>query len=269
MQTTSISWADYSWNPPTGCSKIGPECVNCYAESFSLRQGRTDLPWTHENAGENVTMHWSRLDEPFCYSFPEGPGRVFVGSMTDMFHREIYPMFNRIVLDVCRKHPEHLWIFLTKRPEVASERDLDWPENTILGTSVGSGPGGEYPDTTHRIKRLREVEGVRKWVSFEPLIERVGPVDLTGIDWIVVGGESAPADDRREMDHDWARELLEQARIYDVPFFYKQDSGRFPETNPVLSVPKEVGGSLFYEQRRFREGPPLPDAVQEAREGVA
>jgi len=108
MQTTSISWCDYTWNPQTGCSRIGPICYDsdagvpkCYAEKFSRRQGRTDSKWTPENADENVTMHPERVEDPDDYHFPEGPGRVFVGSMTDMFHSETDPAFVQDVLDVC------------------------------------------------------------------------------------------------------------------------------------------------------------------------
>lgn len=267
IQTTNISWATYSYNPTTGCSRIGPECDNCYAEAFSLRQGRTESEWSHENAEENVTQHPDRLQSPYEYHWPEGPGRVFVGSMTDMFHRLVDEAFIQDVLDACRDHPNQLWIWLTKRPSRAADFDLDWPENTILGTSVGTGPGGEYPDTTHRIDELQCADAPARWVSFEPLIERVGPVNLEGIDWIVIGGESGSEEDRREMDHDWARELYEQARAYDIPVWFKQDSGPRPEMNPVLAVPETVGGVEVVSQKRIREKPPLPEITVEARGG--
>ncbi|WP_265109197.1 phage Gp37/Gp68 family protein [Halosolutus halophilus] len=264
MQTTNISWADYTWNPVTGCSHAGPECWNCYAESFSLRQGRTESEWTQENASENVTMHRVRLEEDLDgYTFPEGPGRVFVGSMTDMFHREVDPEFVQEVLDRVREHPQHVWIFLTKRPHHASEWRLGWPENVWLGTSVGSGPGGKFPSTTHRIEQLRDVDVATKWVSFEPLIEPIGEVALDHIDWAVVGGESGAADDRREMDHAWAREILEQCREQDVAFYFKQSSGPRPEIGTRLTVKNDDWG--VYEQRRIREFPPLPDVTKRAR----
>lgn len=262
MQTTNISWAVYSYNPVTGCSKIGPECTNCYAETFSRRQGRTDEPWTHEHAAANVTMHTDRLAEPQTYHYPEGPGRVFVGSMTDMFHREVDREFVQRALNRCTEHPRHLWMFLTKRPARAAEWRLDWPANTMLGVSVGSGPGGEYPNTTHRIEQLRDVDAPQKWVSFEPLVEPVGEVALDHIDFAVVGGESAPADVRREMDHRWAREILTQCREAGVRFHFKQSSGRYPGENPHLAI--DQGGVLI--QTKIREDPPLPDVVREARE---
>lgn len=269
MQTTNISWADYTWNPATGCSHQGPECWNCYAETFSRRQGRTSDPWTQEHASENVTQHPSRLDEPSEYHYPEGPGRVFVGSMTDMFHRELDPSYVQDVLDVCRQHPQHVWIFLTKRPHHAARWRLDWPDNTWLGTSVGSGPGGQYRCTTHRIEQLRDVDVTTRWVSFEPLIEPVGDVALDHIDWAVVGGETAPAQDRREMDHTWAVNILGQCREADVAFYFKQSSGRYPERGTELAVPAD--GEDFFagiEKREIREYPPLPDVVQAARQEV-
>jgi protein gp37 len=270
MQTTNISWCDYSWNPVTGCSRAGPECYNsktdtmvCYAEKFSRRQGRTESAWTVENAAANVTMHPDRLEDPDAYSFPDGPGRVFVGSMTDMFHSEVAPGFVQRVLDRCREHPRHLWIFLTKRPQNAADWRLDWPANCIVGTSVGSGPGGEYPATTHRIEQLRDVDAAHRWVSFEPLIEEIGDVALDHIEWAVVGGESGSAEDRREMEHEWARDLLRQCREQDVAFYFKQSSGARPETGTRLTVENEEFG--VYEQKRIREFPELPAVVRDAR----
>lgn len=264
MQTSGISWCDYTWNPITGCSHAGPSCQNCYAERLSLRQGRTDAEWTVENAAENVTMHEDRLEDPDDFSFPDGPGRVFVGSMTDMFHSEVDPGFVQRVLDVCRQHPEQVFIWLTKRPHNAADWRLDWPANTLLGCSVGSGPGGQYANTTHRIEQLRDVDVPRRWVSFEPLIEPVGELALDHIDWVVVGGETGPADERREMDHDWARNILGQAREAGVPFYYKQGSARYPEQDTRVTVKNEEFG--VYEQREIREFFELPEDILAARE---
>lgn len=265
MQTTNIAWATYSYNPATGCSHAGPECWNCYAETFSRRQGRTDYEWTQQNAAKNVTMHPDRLDEPEEYHYPEGPGRVFVGSMTDMFHREIDPEFVQDVLDRVRKHPEHVWIFLTKRPDNAAEWRLDWPENVWVGTSVGSGPGGKFPSTTHRIEQLRDVDAPLRWVSFEPLIESIGEVALDHIEWAVVGGESGEAGVRREMEHEWARDLLRQCREQNVAYFFKQSSGRYPEGQTELTVERDFGGQTVYHQQEVREYPDLPEVTKRAR----
>jgi len=283
MQTTNISWCDYSWNPVTGCSRAGPICAHevetedgtkivskCYAETMSRKQAKRDNPpafastepWTLENASENVTMHPDRLAAPDHYRYPDGPGTVFVGSMTDMFHSEVDPGFVQRVLDKCREHPRHLWIWLTKRPQHAADWRLDWPPNTMLGVSVGSA-GRDYPATTHRIEQLRDVDAPLKWVSFEPLLEPMPELALDHIDWMVVGGESAPKKHRREMDDDWARGLYQQARRKDVNYFYKQGSHRYPDRDTELEVynpthdVREVG--------EIREPPTIPQVVTDAR----
>jgi len=272
MQTTNISWCDYTWNPVTGCSHAGPECWNCWAEGFMQRQaGRDDAPdymttdeWTQENAESIVTHHRDRLIDPHSYHYPEGPGRVFVVSMGDLFHRCVPEEFIAHVVHRARKHPECVWIFLTKRPRRAAELPVDWPENTIVGTSVGSGPGGEYPDTTHRIDDLREVDA-RRWISFEPLIEPIGDVDLSGIDWAVVGGENASDDERRDMEHAWARDLLRQCREQEVAYHFKQSSAATNESGTRLTVEREYGSHTVYEQREIREYPELPAVTKRAR----
>lgn len=274
MQTTNISWCDYTWNPVTGCSHAGPECWNCWAESFMQRQaGRDDAPeymtdakWTQENAADVVTMHVDRLDEPASFDYPDGSGKVFTVSMGDLFHREVEPWFIEMVMAQVRHHPEHVFIFLTKRPDRMAELRLDWPPNAWAGTSVGSGPGGEYPNTTHRIEQLRDVDAPVRWVSFEPLIEPIGEVALDHIDWAVVGGENAPDDVRREMDHAWARDILRQCREQDVAFHFKQSSASTNESGTRLTVENEDFG--VYEQRRIREYPDLPEATVRARDGL-
>jgi protein gp37 len=216
-----------------------------------------------------VTVHEDRLDEPLTFEYPDGPGRVFVCSMSDLFHPQVDSEFIAQIVEVARQLPEQVWIFLTKRPERAAELSLDWPANAWVGTSVGSGPGGRFPDMSHRIDHLRDIDAETRWVSFEPLIDPVGGLmgpypDLSGIDWAVVGGESEPDDDaRREMREEWARAIYEAARAQDVPFFYKQSSAKRPETGTRLTVEHERYG--VFEQRRIRESPDPPTMTQTAR----
>jgi len=273
MQTTNISWATYSWNPVTGCSHQGPECWNCYAETVSNQQAQRDDPpagatekeWTQANAEDVVKVHPDRLEDPYEYGFPEGPGRIFVGSMTDLFHREVDDEFIWRVVQRAAAFPQHIWIFLTKRPDRAAELRLDWPENCWVGTSVGSGPGGNFPNTTHRIEQLRDIDAPVRWVSAEPLIEPLGDLALDHVDWMVVGGESGPSDVRREMDNDWAVDLLEQCREQDVAYYFKQQSGLRPEENTALTIPQ---GSIKV-QAEVREFPELPDVTEDARRTIA
>lgn len=257
MQHTPISWAHITWNPVTGCSHAGPECWHCYAEDFALQQAKqenspdqyTGMEWTVENAAFNVQMHPDRLGDPFGFNFTEPGRRIFVGSMTDVFHPRASEFFIRRILGVVRHFPEHHWLFLTKRPGRAAALDLDWPANAWLGTSVGSGPDGIYPDTTHRLEELRQADAETLWVSFEPLIEPVGDVDLTAFDWVVVGGETG--EERREMEIEWARDLLKQARRDDAAFYFKQHSARTQGENTRLSV--EENG--WFVERSFEEFP--------------
>ena len=232
------------------------------AERDDAQEYLSTREWTQQNAADVVTTHPDRLDEPFEYRYPKGPGRIFVVSMGDLFHREVPESFIRQTVAVARQLPEHEFIFLTKRPGRAAAVDIPWPDNAIVGTSVGSGPGGEYPDTTHRIEQLRDIEA-RRWVSFEPLIEPIGEVDLSHIEWAVVGGESAAEDDRREMDHAWAREILQQCRRDDVAFHFKQSSASTNESGTRLTVETEHG---FLAQREIRKYPPVPDVTKRARE---
>lgn len=253
MQTTGIAWADYSWNPVHGCSKVSPGCENCYAERLSRQQGWTDHPWTDEHAAENVTCREDKLDEPFTYDYPEGPGRVFVNSMSDLFHEEVADSFITRVFARCAVHPECVWIVLTKRPQRAAAFDGPWPENLWMGTSV------ENAQLTRRLDWLRDCDAHTLWVSFEPLIGPVGEVDLSGFEWAVVGGETASPEDRRDMEHAWAREIRDQCREQDVAFFFKQSSGRRPDTGRRLQEPGFRGGRLY------EAYPPLPDVTKRAR----
>lgn len=256
MQQSNIGWTDYTWNPVTGCSKVSEGCKNCWAERFSHRQGWTDDPWTEENARSVVTTHQSRLDEPQEYHFPDGPGRIAVALMGDLFHPQVPNDFIRDVLRVVAYMPEHEFQFLTKRPERVVELPINWPDNAIVGTTV------ECEDRVDRIDQLREVDA-RRWISFEPLIGPVGDIDLTGIDWVVVGGESGPKDERRELNHEWAESVLKQARAAEIPFYFKQDSGRFAEQSEYLTVTETDTG--LPAQKKIREHPRLPESVRMAR----
>lgn len=272
MQTTNIHWADYSLNYVTGCTMVGPECANCYAMKFTKRQAAqetgpeyaSEKDWDGSHAEDVVVVHdgtptyldkqsgetvptKDRRHEPYDYHWPEGPGRVFVVSMGDLFHRLVPDTFITDCIRACRDFPDSDWIFLTKRPDRAADLLVDWPDNAWVGTSVGTGPGGEYPDMTHRIDQLRKVDAAVRWVSAEPLIEPLGEVDLTGIDWMVVGGESAPDEVRREMDVTWAQDLYRQCREQDTRFFFKQGSARYPGRERYLPLPSE-GGGLYTEQ---------------------
>lgn len=257
-EDTAISWTGATWNPVHGCSKVSAGCANCYAERISFeRFGHTDHPWTAENAAENVSVRPERLDFP---STLDEPQRVFVNSMSDLFHPEVGRSFVVDVFDVIRSHPEHVFQILTKRPERAIGLSLDWPANVWMGVSV------EHRETLDRLDTLRECDAETLFVSFEPLIgpvaESADDLDLRGIGWVIVGGESAPDDVRRDLSHEWVWPIRRACMKRGVTFFFKQSSARRPEQDQKLRCPDGV-------RREFREMPPLPDVTLAAREGSA
>jgi protein gp37 len=157
-----------------------------------------------------------------------------------------------------RNCSHHIFQILTKRPGRAAHMPLDWPPNVWMGTSV------EDNRVTERIDLLRDCTAETLFISFEPLIGPAGEVDLEGIDWAIVGGESGPDADRREMDHAWARAILEQCRRDDVAFSFKQSSARRPEQGTALALYDEEFD--IYEQREIREFPSVVESVSHARE---
>ena len=257
MQESNIAWCDLTWNPTHGCSKVSAGCDNCYAERISRQYGHTDHEWTNEYARENVSERPDKLEEP--YDLTE-PSHIFVNSMSDLFHSAVSEAFIHDVFAVMRNCPEHVFQILTKRPGRAANMTLQWPENVWIGTSV------EDRRVVERIDMLRNIDAHTRFISFEPLIGPVGDVDLAGIDWVIVGGESGPDGVRREMEHEWGRDILRQSREQDVKFFFKQSSARQPERGTALSIKNESFG--VYEQREIREMPDVPLVSQEARDAL-
>lgn len=267
---TAIGWTDGTWNPVHGCSKVSEGCANCYAERESYGHwGHTDHPWTAEHAEANVTLQDHHLDWPATR--PE-PLRIFVNSMGDLFHDRVPDDYIHDIFDVIEECPEHAFQALTKHG-TENDRLVEWdrehgrwPENLWMGVSV------ESARRAYRIDQLRETGAATKWISFEPLVERVPEPDLAGIDWVVIGGESGPDDARREMDHAWAREIRDAAKEHGLPVFFKQSSAaqneqgkRLAEAGEDLNMARLMGaGSTAY-----RELPALPEAMADARPDLA
>ena len=256
--TTNIAWTDHTWNPLHGCSRVSDGCRNCYAETLSYdRYGWTDKPWTAENAEENITLKHDRL-EPGGDGHPstfDEPKRIFVNSMSDLFHTVVPEEFIRETFAEMRNYPHHVFQILTKRPGRAAHMTLDWPPNVWMGTSV------EDERVLSRLDLLRDCDADTLFVSFEPLI---GPVadshddlDLSGYDWAIVGGESGP--EYREMAHEWVWPIRRACMIQDVAFFFKQSSAFQNESDPYLRCPDGV-------RREFTEMPALHSEVKRARE---
>jgi len=220
---SAIEWTDATWNPVTGCSKVSPGCANCYAETLSLRFGWSEKRWTPANAPENVLLHPERLDQPLRW---RSPRMVFVNSMSDLFHELVPAEFITAVWDRMRRCPQHTFQILSKRPErmleAARRVNLIPLPNVWLGTSI------ENNRWVGRADVLREVPSAVRFISAEPLLGPLPALDLKGIDWLIVGGESGLR--HRAIQLEWVRELRDRASAHDVAFFFKQWGGRTPKS---------------------------------------
>lgn len=267
MGKTKISWATHTINPVSGCSKpaavppagitmfeeldrrdgthtviepkwlkdgTSPECVRCYAEELSLRRGWSPKPWQEENIALNLKLRTERFREiknlPKAGRFAAGDPasectRAFIASMGDIFHASVPDEFIRAMWDYLLDS-DAIFMLLTKRIDRAASWPGPWPKNIWLGTTCG------HPMTKWRIEYLRRSLAQTRFVSMEPLLGSMLPLDLTGIDQAIVGGESGNG--FRKMNMEWAREVLKCAQRDGAAFFYKQDSAYRTETRPWL-----------------------------------
>jgi len=207
---STIEWTEATWNPVTGCTKVSPGCAHCYAETFAERfRGVPGHPY---EVGFDLTLRPERLSQPLDW---KNPKLVFVNSMSDIFHEDVPFTFIRQVFDVMRQAHQHTFQVLTKRSHRLADLagQLPWPQNVWMGVSV------ENQRWTTRIDDLRSVPAAVRFLSCEPLL---GPLalELTGIDWVIAGGESGHR--ARPMRADWARQIRDQCREHGVAFFFKQ-----------------------------------------------
>lgn len=212
-----IEWTESTWNPVTGCSKVSPGCAHCYAETLSRRFHWTTQPWTPAHAAENVRLHPSRLDQPLRWRRPR---MIFVNSVSDLFH-ELVPLdFIGDVFEVMTQAKHHTFQILTKRHERLRELAalIEWPANVWMGVSI------ENRRWIDRADALREVPASVRFISAEPLLGPLDGLDLTGIDWLIAGGESGHR--HRPVDLEWIRQLRDLCREQRVAFFLKQIGGR-------------------------------------------
>lgn len=209
---SKIEWTEQTWNPVTGCTKISPGCKHCYAEIFAKRLQRMGTPG-YEN-GFQVALHPNRLRDPMKR---KKPTIWFVNSMSDLFHEKIPFSFIESVFETISLTPHHRYQILTKRPSRMAKyfASRPAPHNAWLGTSVEDKKYG-----LPRIDLLRAIPAKVKFLSIEPLLEDLGIIDLTGIDWVIVGGESGPK--ARPMKAEWARSIRDQCENLSVAFFFKQ-----------------------------------------------
>lgn len=227
MNETIISWTNKTWNVWSGCTKISAGCKNCYAHTIAEnKRGTAAFP-----NGFDLTYRWHKLNEPLKI---KEPSLIFVNSMSDLFWDKISDDDILRVFDVMHKSERanlgHSFQILTKRPERILEMDaknlIEWTPNIWQGVSV------ENNKSLNRIDLLRQTKAQVKFVSFEPLLEELFDLELTGIDWAIVGGESGPK--FRAMEQDWARSIRDACVKFGTAFFYKQDSGYRTELRPYL-----------------------------------
>lgn len=214
MSTTSIEWTEATWNPVTGCSKISPGCLNCYAERMAKRLQAMGQPNYRDGFAPCAHEHMLRV--PSTWSKPR---MVFVNSMGDLFHEDIPFEFVERVFEVMKNTPRHTYQLLTKRADRMAELApmLDWPANVWMGVTV------EDNERLARVDRLRGVPAAVRFLSVEPLLGPLPDLDLAGIDWVIVGGESGPH--ARRLEHEWVIPIRDACSASGVPFFFKQWGG--------------------------------------------
>ncbi|MBT6094845.1 MAG: phage Gp37/Gp68 family protein [Rhodospirillaceae bacterium] len=223
-QKSAIEWTNMTWNPVTGCTKISAGCDHCYAERFSERfRGVPGHPF---ETGFDLTLRPKRLEQPLTVRQPK---MIFVNSMSDLFHKDIPATYVDQVFDTMERAHWHTFQVLTKRSSLmrhyVNKRygDAKAPAHIWLGTSVEDG------SKVSRIRHVQQTQATTRFLSIEPLIGPIGKVDLSGIHWVIVGGESGPG--HRPMEEKWATEVRDQCIAANVPFFFKQWGGFRPKAN--------------------------------------
>lgn len=211
---SSIEWTESTWNPLTGCTKISPGCKHCYAERMALRLQAMGQP-NYRN-GFKLTLHPHALEMPLHWKKPQ---IIFVNSMSDLFHKDVPEEFIQQIFEVMRRASWHTFQVLTKRSDRLANLSpkIDWSANVWMGVSV------ENEKYKFRINDLRKTGARVKFLSLEPLLGPLPNLDLQGINWVIVGGESGPG--ARPLEEAWVIDIRDQCRKMRVPFFFKQWGG--------------------------------------------
>ncbi len=217
---SKIEWTEATWNPVTGCTKVSLGCKHCYAERIAKRLKAMGQP-NYVN-GFSLALHNHLLETPLQWKTPK---LVFVNSMSDLFHKDVSLDFILRVFNTMNTANWHIFQVLTKRSErlLDIDKHLTWSENIWMGVSV------ETAKYLSRIDDLRETNALLKFISFEPLLGSIGNFDLSGIDWVIVGGESGPY--ARQMNDSWVIEIKDRCKELGIPFFFKQWGGTVKKRN--------------------------------------
>lgn len=211
MNITKIEWTEKVWNPSIGCNKVSAGCKFCYAEIFARRLKAMNVEDYKDGFKFKILPH--RLEEPFKI---KKPTKFFVNSMSDLFHEEMPFEYLDMVFDVIKKTPRHVYQILTKRDTLMLKyfTNKKVPDNVWIGVSV------ENAASKTRIDSLRKIKAFVRFISFEPLIESIGKVNLKGIHWAIVGGESGR--NARPIKKIWVEKIFQQCKTQNVAFFFKQ-----------------------------------------------
>jgi|SRR6218665_92870 len=214
MAQSRIEWTEMTWNPTTGCNKVSAGCKFCYAKVMTRRLEAMGVEKYKD--GFKLRTHPEALKIPYSWRSPK---TVFVNSMSDLFHKDVPLSFIQQVFEVMNDNPQHVFQVLTKRSDVLLKHHtkLKWTHNIWMGVSV------ENEKVAYRITDLAKTNARVKFLSCEPLIGPITNMDLNGIDWVIVGGESGRKP--RPMDEDWVLDILDQCKAADVKFFFKQWGG--------------------------------------------
>lgn len=238
---SSIEWTEATWNPVTGCDKVSPGCGHCYAERMSKRlQAMGSSNYAN---GFRLTLQPQMLEAPLRWRRPR---KIFVNSMSDLFHCDVPASFIENVFEVMRRAHWHQYQLLTKRSERLLELNdrLPWARHIWMGVSV------ENQRFVHRIDHLRRTGAMVKFLSLEPLLGPLRDLNLSGVDWVIVGGESGPK--ARPMQPAWVTSLRDQCSRAGVPFFFKQWGGHFKSRTG-----RELDGRTWDEMPRTDGAQPL------------
>ena len=234
-QPSAIEWTDATWNPVTGCTKIGPGCKNCYAFRFAERwRGILGHPYEQ---GFDLRLWPSRLSQPSRWKKPR---MIFVNSMSDLFHKNVDRQFIDAVFHAMEAADWHVYQVLTKRSSLMRNYVRKRYQNRKVPRHIWLGVSVEDSNHTGRIDHLRQINSDARFVSFEPLLGSISTVDLSGIAWAIVGGESGPK--ARAMAPSWAVELRDTCKDSNVAFFFKQWGGARPKSGGRLLEGEEWNG---------------------------
>lgn len=238
MAQSNIEWTEMTWNPTTGCNKISLGCKFCYAEVMSKRLKAMGVE-KYDN-GFDLAIHEHELLTPYSWKKSR---MVFVNSMSDLFHKDVPVEFIQKVFRVMKENPQHVFQILTKRPDVLLYYDkegfLEWTHNIWMGVSV------ESEKVIKRIDLLQQTQARVKFLSCEPLIGPLPKLNLKGIDWVIVGGESGRTP--RPMNKEWVMNIKDQCKNKDVAFFFKQwggtnkkKTGNLLDGKKYLEMPEKI-----------------------------